>query len=900
VSRIRAEHRLAAQPQIDCSEYSFNTSRYASHYEYGSGTIPVRTQIHIENYDNISVTPVKDDVPDYEDKISYNALFWPFVQEFKEPRVFSCENNPSLEGCKELLQRPVLPHWEEALVAFDSELEEESMTTVRPVQDVEGIITDSEPEVSTEDLISRLENLDHDHVARLPGCYPLVMPFVSAVTGIMWKLSNKENSISNSSSDELSSKVSPDVQVEFDMFTSALETVKELNTDMESSHVYHECGKKQWLGMMGSYLGVSMGKDLQISECETKEQLPQCLTDFLEYLANNSDTNQEFQYENLTVDSLIFNYDDYSLTMGDYNMTLENVIEDYNITETAMAKIKDLTEVTHNVERYKDSMVSKLRSEFDREYDNLLRSPSEMEQDIKLDIYSPDMKTINMLRRHRMKFSNEYRNMPDDEVTDQSYGESVFSFGFQFSAGPPSTDQGEGYKPSSNQEEGYNPVGVYDAYFFGNGTNSSLEDIPETPEELFKECYHLNTSNIQRCWEETVRDSFKIVDGEFVNSYLAQTDFLLITFSSGALIMIAHGVQMLSLVSFIMYQPVLSMIYGSSFSTDNPVSRLPCLYDIIMEEDLTFDTGTDVIEEETSLLKVIVEPFGRDNFSSLPIRLLNATSSIFSDPDQNQVLVQGLTNLTTTFLDKFSSTVEEGELADKIAARSIVLRNWLLRIDVVKVLEAFVRLVKEIYRAIWKLRSGNWPEMVSAIEEMFKEMQGEHFWTGLGKVMGKAVVKRWGFIHSITKEVVEPLVRGSIENLEWLVDDVEGNLAKLAEYVSEMDLSKLVNKSSDMGGVARDVVCGEHPEDVLPALWESTVARLTYLEPSMEILSKESLGTVFSLGEEDESELARRIHSSGITKVFQDIQRPLLDLKQSLLCHRDTSLEKKFWQYVLH
>merc|ERR1712180_343665 len=139
--------------------------------------------------------------------------------------------------------------------------------------------------------------------------------------------------------------------------------------------------------------------------------------------------------------------------------------------------------------------------------------------------------------------------------------------------------------------------------------------------------------------------------------------------------------------------------------------------------------------------------------------------------------------------------------------------------------------------------------------------------------MGKAVVKRWGFIHSIMKEVVEPMVRGSIENLEWLVDDVEGNLAKLAEYVSEMDL---------------------------PALWESTVARLTYLEPSMEILSKESLGTVFSLGEEDESELARRIHSSGITKVFQDIQRPLLDLKQSLLCHRDTSLEKKFWQYVLH
>ena len=63
----------------------------------------------------------------------------------------------------------------------------------------------------------------------------------------------------------------------------------------------------------------------------------------------------------LAVDSLFFNYDDYSLTVGDYNLTLENFDLNYNITETAYAKIESLTGMTNSLAEYKDQMVGKLR-----------------------------------------------------------------------------------------------------------------------------------------------------------------------------------------------------------------------------------------------------------------------------------------------------------------------------------------------------------------------------------------------------------------------------------------------------------------------------------------------------------------------------------------------------------
>ena len=42
------------------------------------------------------------------------------------------------------------------------------------------------------------------------------------------------------------------------------------------SHNYSGCGKKAILGMVGSYLGVSLDKDLALAQCEAREALPGC------------------------------------------------------------------------------------------------------------------------------------------------------------------------------------------------------------------------------------------------------------------------------------------------------------------------------------------------------------------------------------------------------------------------------------------------------------------------------------------------------------------------------------------------------------------------------------------------------------------------------------------------
>ena len=56
----------------------------------------------------------------------------------------------------------------------------------------------------------------------------------------------------------------------------------------------------QSLGMMGSYLGVAIAKDLRVAECEARTDLPICWQEAKAYLANNTEEYKEFTYENLT------------------------------------------------------------------------------------------------------------------------------------------------------------------------------------------------------------------------------------------------------------------------------------------------------------------------------------------------------------------------------------------------------------------------------------------------------------------------------------------------------------------------------------------------------------------------------------------------------------------------
>lgn len=662
-------------------------------------------------------------------------------------------------------------------------------------------------------LVAELDTLDHNLVSRLPGCYPLVMPFASAVTAAKWKLAASEDPLEDSSSHELASDVSFEAQADFSLFVSIVEAVEGINAGMQNSHNYSQCGKTQMLGMIGSYLGVSLRKDVGIAQCEVRESFPSCWQDFLIYLTNNTATGQEFPYENLTVDSMFFDYEDYALTVGDYNLTLENFDLDYNITETAYAKIESLTGMTNSLAEYKDNVVQKLRSE----YDEVLKArtvPEQVSSGFSFDLYSPDMETVNMLRRRRM---------------------------------------------------------------IGTSMEREATTVPPTssPDQLWDECKLVNTSNIQHCWEKMIVAGFEQMDSEHINSYLAMADLALISYSTTIMVALAQAVQMLSLASFFVAAPLIHQLYGEEDEDRHPVNRLTCIYDIIMEKELEFDASFDVGQGGgKSILKTLVRPFTRDNFATYPYRLLNTTQVILYHREE---LVQGLTNITAAVVEKLSSIIEEGELADKIASQSDDMRDWLLGIDVVKVLKAFVELTKAALKSSHRLRSGNWPELVAVLEEMVELAQAEGFWKSLGEMVEGVVGKRWQSLDFIMSWAVEPAVRNLVEGLEWLAEDVAEHLREAAEMIRECDDSWLVDRyGGGWGSVARNALCGDdlQPQVVFHNFFKSAIERISMVEPSFTLLSPEGTCALFnSCNLEVESELRNRVERSGLSEAFNAIFR---------------------------
>ena len=693
--------------------------------------------------------------------------------------------------------------------AFEDLLEDLDVASSSPELELEHLSLQNQSAA----LVTELDTLDHKLVSRLPGCYPLVMPFASSVTAAKWKLAESENLLKDSSSHDLASNVSFEAQADFSLFVSILEAVEGVNDGMQSSHNYSQCGKAQMLGMIGSYLGVSLHKDVGIAQCEVRETLPACWQDFLVYLTNNTATDQVFPYENITVDSLFFDYEDYALTIGDYNLTLDKFDLDYNITETAYAKIESLTGMTNSLAEYKDNVVQKLRSE----YDEVLAArtvPEQVSSGFSFDLYSPDMETVNMLRRRRMIGTSNER-----EATTLA-------------------------------------------------TTSS-------PDQLWDECSLVNTSNIQHCWEQMIEASFEQMDSEHINSYLAMADLALISYSTTIMVALAQGVQMLSLASFFVATPLINKLYGEEEEDRHPVNRLTCIYDIIMEKDLEFDANFDVGEGGKSILKALVRPFSRDNFATYPFRLLNTTTLILIHREE---LVQGLTNITAAIVEKLSSIIEEGKLAHKIADQSDDMREWLLGINVVEVLEAFVDLTKATLHTTHRLRSGNWPELVSAIEEMVQVAQTEAFWESLRDIMESVVGKRWQSLDFIMSWAVEPAIRNLVEGLEWLAEDVAEHLDEAAEMIRECDDSWLVDHygGGGWGGVARGALCGEElqPEVIFHNFFKSAIERMSMVEPSFALLSPEATCALFNSCDPDvESELRNRMERSGLTKAFNAMFR---------------------------
>jgi len=581
---------------------------------------------------------------------------------------------------------------------------------------------------------------------------------------------------------------------------------------MESSHMYQDCWVRKLFGSIGSYFGVSLKKDFAIAKCDIQQSVPKYWNEFKESIENETFFTDDpiFPYENMTVDSIFFDVDDSTLSVGDYNITEVLDYKNYAV----YSKLDSLNGVTNTVTEVKDKLYTKLRSG----YESVMKSRSSI--GLYFDMYSPALDTVNKLRSYR-KEARQYNSRAGDHNLDQS--------------------------------------------------------------ELETSCNLINSTNVQRCWRLFINESFKTVDKEYVNSNLAGMDLTFIAYFTEFQINLSI---------------VLSIVTAMLFGFRDPLERqLPCLYDIVVNEDLQFDMAG--VQNSTSFLQSLVEPLGREQFSSLPVRMLGSVLTIIS----HEQLQPALANVTEAVVEKLSKMIEQGKLADKISSRSSDLKDWLMSIDVLQVLEGVVQLMKTVLRHRWQFLSGNWPELTLLLDSLIERIEGDQFWDSLGDIMKSVVIDRWDFVHSMVENYLQPGYIWLVTSTEWLAQDVEGNLRSLANSIKNSDGADSLWRhwGSIDQGLGRYFVCQEslEAEGFFRGVYHMFLTHMVYLEPSFKVFQRESLCKMFNLCHENEDiELKDIIQASKVKEAFINIHSPILDVKRALVC-RNKSITRKYWEYVL-
>ena len=71
---------------------------------------------------------------------------------------------------------------------------------------------------------------------------------------------------------------------------------------METEYFYlsKDCGIKQFLALVGSYYGVTLSKDLGVTQCEVQERLPRAWQELSQIIRNQSQAGQQFPQQNIT------------------------------------------------------------------------------------------------------------------------------------------------------------------------------------------------------------------------------------------------------------------------------------------------------------------------------------------------------------------------------------------------------------------------------------------------------------------------------------------------------------------------------------------------------------------------------------------------------------------------
>jgi hypothetical protein len=190
---------------------------------------------------------------------------------------------------------------------------------------------------SIKQIVKRIDRsgLDIEYLAKVPRCFPVLMPLLSSLSSLFLQMYTEENNnafLGQNSSKE-GSVLHPDFEkyVEnYEFFHSAVQMIRLTNNYMESYH-YHSEEDQTFFGQVGSYYGVSLMKDMKVAQCGLTHQIPVLWRQFKEFAANNSKTLEDIQssFQNITVDSFFINLKDQTIGLGEFNFTQEMDIFNY-------------------------------------------------------------------------------------------------------------------------------------------------------------------------------------------------------------------------------------------------------------------------------------------------------------------------------------------------------------------------------------------------------------------------------------------------------------------------------------------------------------------------------------------------------------------------------------------
>jgi len=297
----------------------------------------------------------------------------------------------------------------------------------------------------------------------------------------------------------------------------------------------------------------------------------------------------------------------------------------------------------------------------------------------------------------------------------------------------------------------------------------------------------------------------------------------------------------------------------------------------------------------------MISSFDRDEFTDLPIVFVDSIQVIVSDDN----LTSGLLNITEATISKLSSIVSEGDLAGRVVDRASDLRQWLLTVDILDVLEQFTSLVVMVTKYGWSWYAGEWPELVTLMDSLVSWVEGEIFWERLSPLMKQAMLGRWNIMEYLVEEYLSPAIKSTVHFMQWLAEDVEGNLLEIAQQIRDCDgVEYLWSYYGWLYGHVGDYfICRDSTdgESYGVFFYMRMIQILHYLEPSFLVFEGENLCQIFDVCDSagDSNQLSKQIQDSGVSEAITNIHNQVFRLKRAVICRPPEDVDKSYWEHIL-